>query len=100
MKSLFIFLTIIASQSAFAEETLFQGKLFKHNGTWNLFVESENTSFKKGVLELIKVPKAYQETLIDKSFVAITGHIEKCDSRTKCLAVKTMTLSTYDPLKK
>jgi|GEM_PF-4635911 len=103
MKNLLVFTIIFSSYisqaHAMSEESLIQGLLFKKNEKWCIFVESKNAAFKKGVLTLIKIPKSYNKMLIEKSFVEIIGHQEKCASPFACFAVKKIKSAVYDPLK-
>lgn len=99
MKIFTISLLVLLCFGASAEEILIQGTLFKKNDKWNVFVESDQTSIKKGVFELNNIPDSYRTSLIEKAFVKIVGQIEKCNSAQKCLAVKKIDLANPDPLK-
>lgn len=99
MKVLLICMIIFSALGASAAEDFIRGTLFKKNGAWNIFVESDNAAFKKGVLALIKIPKASSKILSEKAFVEITGHQEKCDSAQACFVVQKIKLADYDPLK-
>ena len=100
MKFIFIIQIFFLSLSSFADEKSIHGTLFKKNGAWNIFIESEYASFKKGTLRLIQMPKIYKKILIEKTDVEVIGHPEKCDTKQICFVVQKIMPTSYDPLKK
>ncbi|MCE3009683.1 MAG: hypothetical protein LW875_03625 [Proteobacteria bacterium] len=99
MKKL-IFLLLFIPVVGFATEKIsLEGTLFKKDGKWHLFVESDNSSIKKGVIALIKIPKSQMKLLGEKYFVVVAGYQEKCESQHICLAVEKIKPAVNDPLK-
>ena len=96
--AILLFIPLVSFAKA-QTDVLLEGTLFKKDNKWFLFVESDKASFKKGTLELTNVPKEQKKYLIDKAFVQISGTQDKCPTHGICLSVKTMKLTTFDPLK-
>lgn len=99
MRGLIFLLLILPAASLATEKMSLEGTLFKKDGKWHLFVESDNSSIKKGVIALIKIPKSQMKLLGEKYFVVVTGHQEKCESKHICLAVDKIKPAVNDPLK-
>lgn len=103
MKKLLFLMLFLPAISFAAEDTgtklSIEGTLFKKNGKWHLFVESDSAAIKKGVFALIKIPKAQAKTLHEKDYVAVLGHQEKCASPHICMSVEKIKLTVNDPLK-
>ena len=93
---LFMFLSVLGFAS---DEINLEGTLFKKNGKWHLFVESENSSIKKGVFELVDIPQSEKKFLVEQAVVDIAGKRKTCDSKQICLAVNFIKPTVYDPLK-
>jgi hypothetical protein len=99
MKILIFLSFLLLSLSVSADEVSMRGTLFKKGNAWKIFVESDEVSFKKGVLTLVNIPKHYNKLLIRKSFVEVSGHVEKCDIRQTCFSVRKISPAVLNPLK-
>ena len=98
--SLVTFSMVVSLFSFAADKMNVEGTLFKKNGKWHLFVESENSAIRKGVIELVDTPGDATKYLIEKAVVSVTGNRKACDSKQICLAVLSIRPTTLDPLKR
>ncbi len=99
MKLLLILSFLWPTVSYSAELGGLEGTLYKKSEKWFLFVETESAYFKKGSVALVNIPKEQNKYLIEKSYVQVIGHQEKCESANICMAVKAIKPAIYDPLK-